>query len=143
MPFLVWSASSPAQGSSNADYGSLRQFSYSRDIIAVGVPNPPHGLDFHARRLGSRAACLESGVGPRVRIHLSPSEKPEGIRHFWPGFMLAIVPKPSQKIVPKDSNSIWTSARIGLAPVSAGALGLFIIFSRCHRRYTFSPRGKI
>jgi hypothetical protein len=42
-----------------------------------------------------------SGKGERVRIHLSSSAKDEGIRHFWPGVMLAIVPKSRKNMVPK------------------------------------------
>jgi hypothetical protein len=66
MPFLIRSAvRSRAQrkGSSNADYGCLRRFSYSRDVIAVGgVPNPPHKASTSPRagwNPGLRTSSLE------------------------------------------------------------------------------------
>jgi hypothetical protein len=58
---------------------------------------------------------------PGARIHLSSSEKPKGIRHFWSGVMLEIVPKSSPKIVPKRQQLILKSARVELAPVGGAS----------------------
>jgi hypothetical protein len=66
MPFLIRSAvrsRARRKGSSNADYGCLRRFSYSRDVIAVGgVPNPPHKASTSPRagwNPGLRTSSLE------------------------------------------------------------------------------------
>src|SRR5947207_7072469 len=80
MPFLIWSAvntAEPGAGLVHADYGSLRRFSYSRDVIAVGgVPNIRRTASTSTRAARDPGACLESGVGPRVRIRLAPPVGP-------------------------------------------------------------------
>jgi hypothetical protein len=84
--------STKSPNSSNDPRGGRRQV-WRKPIISCRL-----SWTFHRRLTG-----LDDGFGeiPMVRIHLLPSEKLEGIRHFWPDVKMAIVPKPSPKIVPK------------------------------------------